>query len=44
MRHGPDAVHIARTAGRAAMRLDDGMLEWRLAGLPVHEGEAVRTP
>lgn len=40
----PDAVHIARTAGRAAMRLDDGMLEWRLAGLPVHEGEAVRTP
>lgn len=40
----PDAVRIARTAGRGAMRLDDGMLEWRLAGLPVDEGAAVRSP
>lgn len=31
----PDAVRIARSAGRDALRLDDGMLEWRLAGLPV---------
>ncbi|WP_245713843.1 ArsR/SmtB family transcription factor [Nocardia vaccinii] len=31
----PDAVRIARTAGRALKRLDQGMLEWALAGLPV---------
>ncbi|GAA4482730.1 metalloregulator ArsR/SmtB family transcription factor [Rhodococcus olei] len=31
----PDAVRIARAAGRAVKRLDEGMLEWRLAGLPV---------
>jgi rhodanese-related sulfurtransferase len=31
----PDAVRIARAAGRRATRLADGMLEWRLAGLPV---------
>jgi len=36
----PDAVRIARAAGRSAKRLDDGMLEWRLAGLPVAEGTA----
>jgi rhodanese-related sulfurtransferase/DNA-binding transcriptional ArsR family regulator len=36
----PDAVRIARAAGRSAKRLDDGMLEWRLAGLPVAEGAA----
>jgi rhodanese-related sulfurtransferase len=29
-----DAVRILTTAGRSARRLDDGMLEWRLAGLP----------
>ncbi|AKN17771.1 putative transcriptional regulatory protein [Mycobacterium haemophilum DSM 44634] len=37
----PDAVRIARKAGRGVKRLDDGMLEWRLAGLPVDEGAAV---
>ncbi|MFJ9371550.1 ArsR/SmtB family transcription factor [Nocardia sp. NPDC101769] len=31
----PDAVRIARTAGRDVKRLDQGMLEWTLAGLPV---------
>lgn len=36
----PDAVRIARAAGRSVKRLDDGMLEWRLAGLPVAEGAA----
>jgi rhodanese-related sulfurtransferase/DNA-binding transcriptional ArsR family regulator len=30
-----EAVRILHTAGRPARRLDDGMLEWRLAGLPV---------
>lgn len=39
----PDAVRIVRTAGREAKRLDDGMLEWRLAGLPVDEGAPVGT-
>ncbi len=39
----PDAVRIARTAGREAKRLDAGMLEWRLAGLPVDEGASVGT-
>ncbi|CKQ02687.1 ArsR family transcriptional regulator [Mycobacterium tuberculosis] len=37
----PDAVRIARDAGREVKRLDDGMLEWRLAGLPVDEGAPV---
>ncbi|GAB7144800.1 ArsR/SmtB family transcription factor [Mycobacterium riyadhense] len=37
----PDAVRIARKAGRGVKRLDNGMLEWRLAGLPVDEGAAV---
>lgn len=31
----PDAVRIARDAGRRVKRLDEGMLEWALAGLPV---------
>jgi len=31
----PEAVRIAQAAGRQASRLSDGMLEWRLAGLPV---------
>jgi rhodanese-related sulfurtransferase len=30
-----DAVRLLRAAGRAARPLDDGMLEWRLDGLPV---------
>lgn len=33
----PDAVHIAKSAGRTLKRLDEGMLELRLAGLPVAE-------
>ncbi len=31
-----DAVRLLRAHGRDAVRLADGMLEWRLAGLPVH--------
>ncbi|MGH3554950.1 MAG: ArsR/SmtB family transcription factor [Mycobacterium sp.] len=34
----PDAVRLADTHGRAVRRLTDGMLEWRLAGLPVATG------
>ncbi|HEU4426368.1 MAG TPA: rhodanese-like domain-containing protein, partial [Pilimelia sp.] len=30
-----DAVRVLTTHGRDAIRLADGMLEWRLAGLPV---------
>jgi rhodanese-related sulfurtransferase/DNA-binding transcriptional ArsR family regulator len=30
-----DAVRLLTAHGRAARRLEDGMLEWRLAGLPV---------
>jgi|SRR6478609_445095 len=30
-----DAVRLLRAGGRRALRLDDGMLEWRLAELPV---------
>jgi hypothetical protein len=30
-----DAVRTLRAHGRAAARLEDGMLEWRLAELPV---------
>lgn len=33
-----DAVRLLRTRGRAARRLAEGMLEWRLAGLPVATG------
>jgi rhodanese-related sulfurtransferase/DNA-binding transcriptional ArsR family regulator len=31
-----EAVRLLRAHGREAVRLADGMLEWRLAGLPVH--------
>ncbi|WP_405136349.1 ArsR/SmtB family transcription factor [Nocardia sp. NBC_01388] len=31
----PEAIRVANQAGRAVKRLDEGMLEWRLAGLPV---------
>jgi rhodanese-related sulfurtransferase len=34
-----DAVRLLSAAGRRAIRLQDGMLEWRLAQLPVHAGE-----
>jgi rhodanese-related sulfurtransferase/DNA-binding transcriptional ArsR family regulator len=30
-----DAVRLLRADGRPAFRLDDGVLEWRLAGLPI---------
>jgi rhodanese-related sulfurtransferase/DNA-binding transcriptional ArsR family regulator len=33
-----DAVRLLRAEGRTAGRLADGMLEWRLAGLPVATG------
>lgn len=32
-----DAVRLLRAEGRRARRLQDGMLEWRVAGLPVRE-------
>ncbi|MEW1914372.1 metalloregulator ArsR/SmtB family transcription factor [Kitasatospora sp. NPDC085895] len=35
-----DAVRLLATHGRTAKRLDDGMLEWRLAALPVEAGAA----
>lgn len=35
-----DAVERLTAAGRSARRLHEGMLEWRLAGLPVEEGIA----
>jgi rhodanese-related sulfurtransferase/DNA-binding transcriptional ArsR family regulator len=35
-----DAVRLLAGHGRPALRLDDGMLEWRLAGLPVETGAA----
>lgn len=35
-----DAVRILKDSGRRAQRLQDGMLEWRLAGLPVEIGAA----
>jgi rhodanese-related sulfurtransferase len=35
-----DAVRVLRARGRRASRLADGMLEWRLAGLPVATGTA----
>lgn len=31
----PEAIRIASEAGRSVKRFDEGMLEWRLAGLPV---------
>lgn len=33
-----DAVRLLRSQGRTARRLEDGMLEWRVAGLPVEAG------
>ncbi|OMC53046.1 ArsR family transcriptional regulator [Mycobacterium sp. IS-836] len=33
----PEATRIVKSAGRVVKRLDEGMLEWRLAGLPVEE-------
>ncbi|MEU9239676.1 metalloregulator ArsR/SmtB family transcription factor [Streptomyces shenzhenensis] len=33
-----DAVRLLTGRGRRAVRLSDGMLEWRLADLPVHAG------
>lgn len=33
-----DAVRLLRADGRQARRLQDGLLEWRLAGLPVEVG------
>ncbi|APE33651.1 ArsR family transcriptional regulator [Nocardia mangyaensis] len=38
----PDAIRIGHQAGRDVKRLDEGMLEWTLAGLPV-EGSAARS-
>lgn len=35
-----DAVRLLRAQGRAARKLVDGMLEWKLAGLPVTSGAA----
>lgn len=35
----PEAVERLRTRGFTARRLEDGMPEWRLAGLPVAAGE-----
>ncbi|MEV0691599.1 metalloregulator ArsR/SmtB family transcription factor [Streptomyces sp. NPDC050388] len=34
-----DAVRLLTGRGRRAIRLDDGMLEWRLADLPVDAGD-----
>jgi rhodanese-related sulfurtransferase len=31
-----DAVRLLTRRGRTARRLEDGLLEWRLAALPVH--------
>lgn len=31
----PEAIRVAKASGRMVKRLDEGMLEWRLAGLPV---------
>ena len=33
-----DAVRLLRAQGRQARRLEDGLLEWRLKGLPVEAG------
>ncbi|WP_017593891.1 ArsR/SmtB family transcription factor [Nocardiopsis potens] len=34
-----EAVRMLAERGRRAVRLHDGMLEWRLADMPVHSGE-----
>jgi rhodanese-related sulfurtransferase len=34
-----DAVRLLTDRGRRAIRLNDGMLEWRLADLPVDAGD-----
>jgi rhodanese-related sulfurtransferase/DNA-binding transcriptional ArsR family regulator len=34
-----DAVHLLRRKGLKARRLEDGLPEWRLAGLPTAQGE-----
>jgi hypothetical protein len=36
----PEATRVVKTSGRRVKRLGDGMLEWRLAGLPVEEPRA----
>jgi rhodanese-related sulfurtransferase/DNA-binding transcriptional ArsR family regulator len=36
-----DAVRLLTARGRRAIRLNDGMLEWRLADLPIASGTAV---
>jgi rhodanese-related sulfurtransferase/biotin operon repressor len=35
-----DAVRLLTAAGRTARRAEDGLLEWRVAGLPVETGAA----
>jgi rhodanese-related sulfurtransferase len=35
-----DAVRLLTRHGRSARRLREGMLEWRLAGMPVQSGVA----
>lgn len=35
-----EAVDLLRSAGRSASRLNEGMLEWTLRGLPVETGRA----
>ncbi len=35
-----DAIRLLRERGRQARRLENGMLDWRLAGLPVTTGSA----
>jgi rhodanese-related sulfurtransferase len=35
-----EAVDLLQSEGRRAQRLNDGMLEWRLSGLPVDTGRA----
>jgi hypothetical protein len=37
-----DAVDLLRAHGRRAQRLEDGMLEWRLAGMAVESGAGPR--
>jgi hypothetical protein len=34
-----DAVRLLTDCGRRAIRLNDGMLEWRLSELPVAAGD-----
>jgi rhodanese-related sulfurtransferase len=38
-----DAVRLLTALGRQASRATDGVLEWRLAGLPVEAGTAMST-